>query len=294
MKIYRRQLKIPMIKTYPDFEDLNLEHRKVLHPLFKELEEGISEFTFAGLYLFRNIYNYRISIVENFFIFEGKEKGRSFFLCPFGLPGEKTLKEFFKKYDYLKNASEKQASFLEKLGYRVMEDRENFDYVYKREDLATLKGRIYHKKKNLINQFSKNYTYEARPLLKRYLKDALYILEIWTKGKEISDYESSKEALLLMEELQLCGIIYYVNKKPAAYVLGEENLRGRAFVVHFEKAVEDYKGLYQFINKSFAEILPEKYEFINREQDLGLENLRKAKMSYNPSHFIKKFKVFEG
>lgn len=283
-----------MIKPFPDFEDLNLEHRKVLHPLFKELEEGISEFTFAGLYLFRKFYNYRVSSVENLIIFEGKEKGRSFFLCPFGLPEEKILKEFLKKYDYLKNASEKQASILEKLGYKIMEDRDNFDYVYRREDLANLRGRIYHKKKNLINQFSKNYTYEARPLLKRYLKDALYILEIWAKGKEISDYESSREALLLMEELQLCGIIYYVNKKPAAYVLGEENQRGRAFVVHFEKAVEDYKGLYQFINKSFAEILPEKYEFINREQDLGLENLRKAKLSYNPSHFIKKFKVSGG
>lgn len=283
-----------MIKGYPDFEDLNLEHRKVLHPLFKELEEGISEFTFAGLYLFRNVYKYRVTNFENLYIFEGEEKGKKFFLSPFGLPEIEGLKELFKKYDYLKNASEKEAKFLEERGFKIFEDRDNFDYVYKREDLATLKGRIYHKKKNLINQFSKNYTYEAKPLLKKYLKDALFILEKWAEKVENSDYESSREALYLMEELQLCGIIYFVNGKPAAYVLGEENRRGRAFVVHFEKAIWDYKGLYQFINKSFAEILPQKYEFINREQDLGLENLRKAKMSYNPSHFIKKFKVYGG
>lgn len=116
-------------------------------------------------------------------------------------------------------------------------------------------------------------------------------MEEWELKNIESDYKSAKEALLSMEELQLCGILYYVNSIPSAYVLGEENQGGKSFVIHFEKALGYYKGLYQFINKSFAEILPKKYEFINREQDLGIENLRKAKLSYNPSFFIKKFKV---
>lgn len=282
-----------MIKEYPNFAPISLEQKNILNPLFKELEEGISEFTFAGLYLFRNIYNYKVARIEDLYIFEGTEKNKNFFFLPFGLPEEKILIDLFERYDYMKNASENQSKILKEKGYKIFEDRDNFDYIYRREDLANLKGKIYHKKRNLIAQFTKNYSYEAKPLLKKYLKDALDILEEWSKDKELGDYESSREALLLMDELRLCGIIYYVNGKPSAYVLGEENQKGKSFVVSFEKAIEEYKGLYQFINKSFAEILPSKYEFINREQDLGLENLRKAKLSYKPYSFIKKFKVFK-
>jgi hypothetical protein len=92
--------------------------------------------------------------------------------------------------------------------------------------------------------------------------------------------------------LQLCGGIYYVETRPVAYVLGEELAGGASFVIHFEKAVRGYKGLYQFINQSFAAILPDVYQTINREQDLGEPGLRQAKLSYNPAGFIEKFKVY--
>ena len=280
-----------IIKDYPEFSSIILEQRNILHPSFKKIKSGISEFTFAGIYLFREEYNYKVSKLKKLYIFEGEEKGKKFFLLPFGLPDFEMLNSLFKKYDYLKNASEEQILVLKNLGYKIIEDKDNFDYVYKREELATLKGRKFHKKKNLVNLFTKNYTYQAKPLINSYLQDALNILEQWNVEKNESDYNSSKEALLLMEELQLCGIIYYVNSKPSAFVLGEENQLGKSFVIHFEKAIGEYKGLYQFINKSFAEVLPKKYEFINREQDLGIEYLKKAKLSYNPSSFIKKFKV---
>ena len=94
-----------------------------------------------------------------------------------------------------------------------------------------------------------------------------------------------------MEELQLCGGIYYVDGQPVAYSLGEELARGKSFVIHFEKAVSEYKGLWQFVNQAFASILPDKYETVNREQDLGNEGLRKAKLSYKPVGFVKKYRA---
>ena len=102
---------------------------------------------------------------------------------------------------------------------------------------------------------------------------------------------AATEALNHMDELQLCGGIYYVDSQPVAYTLGEELALGRTFVIHFEKAVDAdrYKGLYQFINQAFAAILPDKYDTINREQDLGDPGLRQAKESYNPVAFIEKF-----
>ncbi len=273
-----------------NLKEISLQDFKILEPRFKELEDGISEFTFPGIYLFRKKYQYKYGEIGNIFILEGKEGGKNFFSLPFKLPEKEILDKLFERYDYMKNGSERQAKILKEMGYFVIEDRDNFDYIYKREDLSTLKGRSLHKKRNLIKQFQRNYTYEARPLTKNFLNDALKVLELWARGRDdLGDYEYAKEALFLMEELKLCGIIYYVNKKPSAYILGEETQKGKTFILSFEKAIDDYKGLYQFINKSFVEILPPKYAFINMEQDLGIEKLRKAKLSYQPFGFIKKF-----
>ena len=108
----------------------------------------------------------------------------------------------------------------------------------------------------------------------------------WWLGK----LDKAREALLMSEALSLCGCIYYVEEIPAAYLIGEE-LNPATFVVHFEKGVGGYKGLLQFVNKSFAGLLPQKYEFINREQDLGDPGLRASKEGYRPCAFVKKYRV---
>jgi hypothetical protein len=177
----------------------------------------------------------------------------------------------------------------------VREDRDNFDYLYRRQDLAQLGGRHYHKKRNLIKAFVSSHTYTAVPLRAEYRLHALQVLEEWREeNTQLGDYVAAREALEKMEELQLCGGIYYVESQPVAYALGEELAKGASFVVYFEKAVAGYKGLYQFINQSFASILPESYETINREQDLGEEGLRHAKLSYKPAGFVEKFKIYPG
>ncbi len=164
--------------------------------------------------------------------------------------------------------------------------------MFSREELAKLAGRKYHKKKNLVNAFIHNYSYEGKPLLEEYIPDAMKVLEAWRNGRDNpGDYRAAKEALDKAEELQLYGGIYYVDGEPAAYTLGEELAQGESFVIHFEKALSKYKGIYQFVNKCFASILPEKYNYINREQDLGDPGLRQAKMSYRPVGFVKKYRV---
>ena len=118
------------------------------------------------------------------------------------------------------------------------------------------------------------------------------MLDDWrAENDQAGDYEAAREGLEKSEELQLCGGIYYVEERPVAYVLGEELAGVATYLIHFEKAVAGYKGLYQFINQSFASVLPEDYETINREQDMGDPGLRHAKLSYRPSGFIEKFKV---
>jgi len=286
------EVKIP---KYPDTAEVSIDMRPVLHPKFQALADGISEFTFANIYLFRQAHKYRISQIENgLFVITGRDKEKPFFMLPFGLPDENIIGELFKNHQVMKAASGKQAEILASLGYSVCEDRDNFDYLYSREDLVNLTGRKFHKKKNLLNMFVKNNEYQAKPLLEEYRDDALQILERWNnQHEEPNDFSAAKEALEKMWPLQLCGGIFYIDRQPAAYCLGEEVSLGESFVIHFEKAVlgESAKGVYQYINQAFASILPEKYKTVNREQDLGDSGLRQAKMSYHPADFVKKYKV---
>ena len=284
-----------MIAQYPDFSEISLDIRPDLHLQFKALAEGISEFTFANIYLFRQTHQYRISqLPAGLPVIAGRDGDSPFFMLPFGLPDEGVLRELFEKHGAMKAVSESQAGQLAALGYRVWEDRDNFDYLYSRADLVNLTGRKFHKKKNLLNMFIKNNECQAKPLLEEYRDEALQILDEWERRQTgASDFAAAKEALEKMWPLQLCGGIFYIDGKPVAYCLGEELALGSSFVIHFEKAVLElpFKGIYQFINQAFASILPEKYETVNREQDLGDAGLRQAKESYQPVGFVKKYRA---
>ena len=282
------------ITPYPEFTPLRLEQRPVLHSRFQRLAEGMSELTFAGIYLFREAHHYEISRVdEEVFVIAGTD-AEPFFILPFELPSEEVLDALFAQYHTMKAVSASQAQRLAERGCRVWEDRNNFDYLYPREKLATLSGRKLHRKKNLVNLFRRNNVCIAKPLLEEYAGDALRVLEQWTRQQGgPGDYAAAREAIEKMEALQLCGGIFYVNEEPVAYTLGEELAQGRMFVIHFEKAVlkKEYAGIYQYVNQAFTAFLPDKYELINREQDLGDPGLRQAKESYRPVDFVKKYRA---
>jgi hypothetical protein len=262
------------------------------------LRDGVSEFTFAGLYLFRDTYKYRIArLPGGGFVVSGIKLGEPFFFSPCGIPSVAVLHELLKDHAYMKNMSVLQCGLgrieLESAGFRVVEDRDNFDYVYAREDLAELSGKPYHKKRNLVNAFINSYSCEQKPLSRDNVAHAIDVLDAWRVAKGIDgDYAAAREALERHAELHLRGMVWYVEGASAAYALGEPVARGRMFAMHFEKAVETYKGIYQFINQAYAQALPKYIRTINREQDLGDEGLRQAKMTYRPSGFVEKYRVY--
>jgi hypothetical protein len=274
-----------------------------LQPLLKEAPDGVSEYSFANLYLFRRHYSYRVALAAahnggRTLVIAGKHGGQSFFCTPLGLPSRDALEALFRSYHYWKGipASIVEAApqpLLENWGLTLGEDRDNFDYLYRREDLAELPGKRYHKKRNLVSAFSGLYSAEELPLGPQTREAALTVLEGWRaqRGDE-GDYDACREALELLETLpQLLGTLYLVDGAPAAFCLGEALVGGTMFAIHFEKALEDYKGIYQFINQRFAAGLPPQYSIINREQDLGDSGLRQAKMTYRPLGFVKKYRA---
>jgi hypothetical protein len=292
------------IPCYPDFVPLSLDQKGLLHPRLSLTADGVSEFTFSGLYLFRNRYRYRVSRngINGGFIISGVQQAeggsKKFFMTPCEAPPRDVLESLFQTHDYWKNISETVLALsrgqLEEWGIAAGEDRNNFDYLYLRSSLAELPGKKYHKKKNLINQFLHTYTHEQKPLTRDLVPQAMEILDRWRQDKGgDGDYWAAREALEQFDSLALKGYIYFADGKPAGYCLGESIAKGKMFAIHFEKGIDHYRGIYQFMNQSFASALPRFFVYINREQDLGDEGLRQAKMTYRPSDFVKKYSGYK-
>ena len=154
------------IPSYPDSCPLSLDLRRELHDRLRKLPEGVSEFTFANLYLFRDKHRYRVTMLpDNLIVITGNDMGNPFFMLPFGLPASDRLSQLFTDQKTMKCVTETQKKQLEELGFTVAEDRDNFDYLYKRTDLAELHGRKFSKKRNMVNAFINNYEYTGKPLL---------------------------------------------------------------------------------------------------------------------------------
>jgi hypothetical protein len=286
-----------MLPLYPNLTPVNLDLREQIQNIILESKTDASAFAFANLYLFRKKYNFNVSLLENSLLITGTEKRETFFSIPGNLPQKEILIELLKKYDYWKNISEEQAAKLSELlpNEIASEDRNNFEYLYLRTDLAELPGKNFQKKRNLVNAFIKSYPQEEREtkiLDKNTLNDALHVLDEWKHGKgEHGDYDSAKEGVELHELLGFSGLVFYVKGVPVGYCHGEALANEKSFAVHFEKAIDKYKGVYQYINQEFAKTLPANIIHINREQDLGNEGLRQAKMTYRPIGFVKLFSI---
>ncbi|GHV90715.1 ABC transporter permease [Spirochaetia bacterium] len=285
-----------LIPCYPDFVPISLDIKDEMHEKLSIAPDGVSEFTFANLYLFRSHYQYRVSrSPDGALIVSGIQPGHGpFFLTPCAFPGREVLTGLFDTHNYWKNIPESvlkaERENLEQWGVEITEDRNNFDYLYLRTDLAELEGKKYHKKRNLVNQFLSSYDHQEWPLTPDLIPEALDVLDRWRadKGSD-GDYDAAREALDLFRPLGLAGQLYFIDGKPAGWCLGESLAQGKMFAIHFEKAVGEYKGIYQYMNQAFAASLPDYYTHINREQDLGDDGLRQAKMTYRPSGFVKKY-----
>jgi len=175
-------------------------------------------------------------------------------------------------------------------------DRDHWDYLYLASELIELKGNRFHKKKNLYNQFTKNYDFTYVELEKKYIEEALALQTQWCLWKECDDsgaLEAENQAIIRVfsswREIQgLFGAGLMIGEDMVAYTVAEA-LPDNSLVIHFEKGCPGYKGVYQAINKLFLENSARNFKTVNREQDLGDMGLKKAKESYNPFGYLKKF-----
>jgi hypothetical protein len=174
-------------------------------------------------------------------------------------------------------------------------DRDNADYVYSSRALVELKGRKLHKKKNLLSQFLRNNPdYACEKMSAHHAQECSVLAEKWCEVKNCEKlgftHESSalKRAMEKFDELELEGLIIRNRGAMIAFSIFDRQNRNTA-AVHFEKYDGEIKGSAQVINWETARYLSPAYEYINREQDLGIEGLRRAKESYCPAFTVKTY-----
>lgn len=289
-----------------DFQRLTLSDRPVYAPILESTGERGCEYSFANLYLWGR---QRVATVEGCMVFFSQFNRKTVYPFPVG-PGEKhaALEAIIADAQSrdipcrITGLTASDVAWLQENypgRFRIHSDRAGYDYVYDIHDLADLKGRPYQKKRNHVNKFYKAFPQTlAVPLTDDLVPQVEAMLNAWYARRLAedpqADFHMERTALFkaLKDYKALCmeGMALVDGGKVLALTLGSP-LNDTTFDIHFEKALTEADGAYPAINQAFARYLREKYpavKYLNREDDMGLEGLRKAKLSYYPHHMVEK------
>lgn len=298
------------------FKDINMESRKELNPYFDLVDYEACEYCFNTLFMWQHLYKTGYYIGDGFAVIVAENEGDTFSILPLAKKEDmarviKYVVEYFEEENkkiYFRGITKEVVEFLEADypgKFQYTEERDLFDYIYDGESMRTLSGRKNVKKRNHINYFLKEYEgrFEYRLLNENDFEDCLEVMKEWTTNKEENNEvsEEMEEELIgikklfqnysiLKDKLIIAGI--YIDGKLEAFTMGEY-LNPNMALIHIEKANPFIRGLYPYINQQFLVHEFSAVEFVNREEDLGIEGLRKAKLSYHPVKFVEKYTVRE-
>jgi len=280
-----------------EFQRIELSHRDRLAAFLAEHPQPLAGYTFASLAGWNDSFDYQ-------WVFP--EPG-TLLLAPFVEPGparhllqpvgrfseelQRSLLAEAARLPYRLQVLGVSTAFVEEFPefaahFDILDERNGANYVYGAEDLATLAGRQYSKKRNLLAQAAKAYHWTVEPLQPA---DAMKVLEdVRAEGWPMENQTARREEAALVytlqhyTELKQQGIQVRVDRRPVAFSIFEP-MGPTTAVIHFERALRAYKGLYQVVNREAArELVARGYALINREEDLGDAGLRQAKESYHP------------
>ena len=278
-------------------ETIDLKHRDDLTRRFRQMNLQISDYTFANVYLFRKISRYEFVEKECGLFVAGQNRDGQRYIMPLNDPrgcDAETVQEILEQRAFLFPVPELWLDRFPESEFRVTYDDNESDYLYLTEAMADFKGKRYVRHRNHLHQFLAHYTADKAPIARNNIPDALEILTQWQNhartAPDKTDFEPCREALEYFSELALWGTLYYIDKKPAGFIIGEA-LNTDTFCLHFAKASHLYHGLYEFMFNDTAKQWRGKYKFLNLEEDMGNKNLRRTKNSYGPSGLIRKYRI---
>ena len=298
---------------------ITIDNREILEEYLNGYEYKTSGLSFSAQYMWRDINMLSWDIIGDYMCISGishleLEDG---IILPFMFPPLTRTGEYDK--DSLRETIFRAKEHFEKKGqpfslrlvpFHLMEiikeacpemvfrdDRPNYDYIYLTQDLIDLRGRAYHSKKNHLNYFLRTYDYEYIEMTSDMADDAMKFIAEFNARKEVPEHEME---MLRMEEQAMEDV--FRNLEKVGYSAGAILIDGKIEAIaiggqlgrntiteHVEKANVNYRGLYQAINNEFCRNVASKAKYINREEDMGIPNLRKAKLSYKPVKLLEKY-----
>lgn len=286
------------------FKYIDLEDKQIFEDYYK-IHKQYSGFTsFVTLYTWRDYGKFRYAVYDGEIILRLLDNDETYLLL-------QTTEESIKKViDYLlsvgkvtiKDVTKNQAEIIKKLypdKFSFTHKRNDDNYYYLTESLISLSGKKLHSKRNFVNRFKKEYSYTYEKLTPESAKECVIIAKEWCERKNCNESGSAKKelsacetALYNMEKLGLKGGLIRVNSRIVAFSLGER-LNDETVIVHFEKANTEFNGVFQIINNEFLINEWADTIYVNREEDMGVEGLRKAKLSYCPEFLLECYDAYE-
>ncbi len=260
------------------------------------------DLNFANIFCWSDTYHSEVGVEAGFLFIRFDYEGGKAYMQPLGCGNKAVALSLLQQDAFTQRAplrlyglSQEWREFLEEhcpSQFAFDAPRALCDYIYRTEDLAQLQGRKYQPKRNHINRFVERNDWRVEPLSRENIGDCERLNNKWLSMREVGEMECAEQMAMSrafenMEALGLRGAVLYANGAPVAFTYGTP-ITNRTFCTHIEKHDSECEGAATMINRLMAQSLEEEFELINREDDLGLEGLRFAKMSYYPTILLEK------
>ena len=287
-----------------EFRDIDISDRSWINELLKISDFRGCEYSFANNMAWKRLSNSKICRYKDFYICRSDDEENGFsFTFPAGRGNYREVIEMLKDYSEkngfllkLWNVSPDTENFIKnELGFniRTFQTPESYDYVYLSDDLINLKGRKFHSKRNHLKK-SELYNWEYISINEKNFDECIvFCTGNYNSKNSENNHSAVAEQFAIntyfnyFNEMELSGGIIKADGKIIALSIGER-LNSDTFCVHIEKADTNYEGIYPLINNCFVKNEACNIKYINREEDMGIEGLRKAKRSYNPVFMVEK------
>lgn len=285
------------VPSFPEFKLIGLEDQPWLREQIARHPSEACEISFANIYIWRHFDHPMLTMIHGnvCLLFEPPDEP-AYFVQPVG--DDKVVETVMTCLTAAPRLSRLPESFVNNYGssFRCEPERNHFDYIYRTDDLIDLRGKRYDGKRNRIRKFKRNNAFAYLRLSPPRMEECLVLMEEWFEKKAAgggligAQKATIAEALVHFETLGLVGGAIEIEGKIKAFSLGEK-LTADTAVVHVEIASPSFDGLSQLMNREFVRNEWASYPYVNREQDLGIPGLRRAKMSYYPHRMVKKYSL---